>query len=77
MNTQHTNLRVESIQGKIRVMEAVGRRIISDEYYHLIRIENDLREMLKTRTEEDKKMILKIKDGILGNSTERSNGSNT
>lgn len=60
MNTTPTrtpNIRVERIQGRLRVMEAVGRRIVRDEFHELLRIEEQLKQMLRERANEDKKLI--------------------
>lgn len=64
MNTT-PNIRVERIQGRLRIIESIGRRIVRDEYRELVRIENHLKEMWRTRAEQDKKLILDFKNNFV------------
>lgn len=59
------NIRVERIQGRLRIIEATGRRIVRDEFRELLRIENHLKEMWQSKAEKDKKLILNIKEDIV------------
>lgn len=51
------NLRVERIQGRLRIMDTTARRIVRDEFHELLRIEHQLKELWKERAEKDKKLI--------------------
>lgn len=55
------NIRVERIQGRLRVMEAVGRRIVRDEFHELLRIEEQIKQMWRERANDDKKLICQFR----------------
>lgn len=77
--TRTPNIRVERIQGRLRIMDATARRIVRDELNELLRIETQLKNMWNDRAKDDQKLICqfrkKIEDHYNGTSYERENAS--
>lgn len=59
------NIRVERIQGRLRIIDNTARRIVRDEFQELLRIENHLKKLWHSKAEQDKKLILDFKNTIV------------